>query len=461
MTDRPTMLTGWGRTSPTLATVRPIASVEALVRGVRGSGPRGVVARGLGRSYGDIAQNAGGTVLDLTPLRGVEHLDPVRGTVTALAGTSFDALLRAVVPHGWFLPVTPGTRSVTLGGAIANDVHGKNHHRDGSLGHHVTSLDLLGADGEVRTVARDGSVDVFDATVGGLGLTGVVVRATLRLVPIETSMVRVDTERASDLDDLMARMHAGDAAYRYSVAWLDTLAHGRSLGRGILTRGDHATRSELRERRRSDPLAYDPRSVAAPPVAIPMLSSRAVVRAFNEAWFRRAPIERRDELVAIAPFFHPLDAVDGWNVLYGPRGVIQYQFAVPFGAERVVRTILERFVARGVVSFLVVLKRFGPGRGLLSFPIEGWTLAIDVPAGQDGLHALLRQADEDVATAGGRIYLAKDSRVARPMVDAMYPELERWAEIRDGLDPMGIWRSDLARRLGLVEHDRARSEVAR
>jgi decaprenylphospho-beta-D-ribofuranose 2-oxidase len=191
------------------------------------------------------------------------------------------------------------------------------------------------------------------------------------------------------------------------------------------------------------------------------LASRAVVRAFNEAWFRRAPLERRDEIARIAPFFHPLDAVDGWNALYGRRGVIQYQFVVPFGAERVVRSVLERLVARGVLSFLGVLKRFGPGRGMLSFPIEGWTLAIDIPAGQDGLHALLRRADEDVAAAGGRIYLAKDSRADRATVDAMYPDLGRWADIRDRLDPTGVWRSDLSRRLGLAERDRVPFEVAR
>jgi decaprenylphospho-beta-D-ribofuranose 2-oxidase len=449
VTERTEVLTGWGRTAPTAARVRTPASFEDVPRALAEAGPRGALVRGLGRSYGDIAQNAGGLVLDLTRLSGVEQLDARTGTATVLAGTSIDALLRCLVPAGWFVPVTPGTRFVTIGGAIANDVHGKNHHRDGSFGSHVVAFDLLTSDGTVRTVAPRNDPDPFAATVGGIGLTGAIVRATIRLLPIRTSRVRVDTERAADLDDLLARMTAGDDSYRYSVAWLDCLTGGRSLGRGVLTRGDHAEPGELGARDARSPLTYAPRALPAVPPGVPRLVSPLAARAFNEAWFRRAPRERRGEIQPIPRFFHPLDAVAGWNRLYGRPGFVQYQFVVPFGAERVVQRVVEALVAADVPSFLGVLKRFGPGAGMLSFPIAGWTLAIDVPAGVPGLRALLARFDEDVAEAGGRVYLAKDARLDARHLARMYPDLDRWREVRERLDPNHVWRSDLARRLGL------------
>jgi decaprenylphospho-beta-D-ribofuranose 2-oxidase len=460
VSERTELLTGWGRTSPTAARVRTPASPEDVARALAEAGPRGALVRGLGRSYGDIAQNAGGLVLDLTRLSGVERLDTRAGTATVLAGTSIDDLLRSLVPGGWFVPVTPGTRFVTIGGAIANDVHGKNHHRDGSFGAHVVAFDMLTSDGTVRTVTPRSDPDAFAATVGGIGLTGAILRATIRLLPIRTSRVRVDTERAADLDDLMARMAAGDDAYRYSVAWLDCLTRGRSLGRGVLTRGDHAEPGELGARDARSPLAYAPRALPAVPPGVPRLVSPLAARAFNEAWFRRAPRERRSELQSIPSFFHPLDAVTAWNRLYGRAGFVQYQFAVPFGAERVIQRVIEALVAANVPSFLGVLKRFGPGAGMLSFPIAGWTLAIDVPAGVPGLQALLARFDEDVAEAGGRLYLAKDARLDARLLAAMYPELRRWRELRDRLDPNHLWRSDLARRLGLGAGARVGSEVA-
>jgi decaprenylphospho-beta-D-ribofuranose 2-oxidase len=448
-------LSGWGRTSPSVATVRVAHDVDTIASAIADDAPRGVLARGLGRSYGDVAQNGGGLVLDLTALSGIERLDPDAGTVTALAGTSFDAMLRELVPAGWFVPVTPGTRWVTLGGAIANDVHGKNHHREGSLGAHVLSIDLMTADGTVRPVTHDDDRDTFEATIGGAGLTGVIVRATIRLLPISTSRVRVDTERGVDLDDLMARMEAGDAAYRYSVAWIDCLSSGGSLGRGVLSRGDHAEVGELPPSARLEPHRYRPRVLPPVPPRVPRLVSLPLARAFNEAWFRRAPTQERGALESIASFFHPLDAIGDWNRAYGRDGFVQYQFAVPFGQEHVIQLVIERLVAHRVTAFLGVLKRFGRGTGLLSFPIEGWTLAIDLPARSPGLHALLATFDRQVADAGGRVYLAKDSTLDRALLPAMYPELDRWREIRERLDPSGIWRSDLGRRLGLVAHDRA------
>jgi decaprenylphospho-beta-D-ribofuranose 2-oxidase len=319
----------------------------------------------------------------------------------------------------------------------------------------VTSFDLLSpADGVVRPVVPSDAE--FRSALGGLGLTGVIVRATVRLLPIETAAVRVDTDRARDLDELMALMSSGDDRFRYSVAWVDCLARGGSVGRGVLTRGDHAIREELGRGSR-DPLAYAPRWLGRVPPGVPNVVKPLGVRAFNELWFRRAPRRERGRIERLTPFFHPLDAIGNWNRLYGRRGFVQHQFVVPYGEERVVQTAIELLSDRGAVSFLAVLKRFGPGRGLLSFPAPGWTLALDLPGGQPGLAPALDRIDEMVAEAGGRVYLAKDSRLNPSLVPVMYPELDRWRGLREQLDPRHVLRSDLERRLAL--RARARKPV--
>jgi decaprenylphospho-beta-D-ribofuranose 2-oxidase len=454
------LLTGWGRTAPTRAAVHRPATERELERALATAGDgRGLVARGLGRSYGDAAQNAGGAVLAMTGLAAVHHLDLDAGTATVDAGVSLDALMRLLLPLGWFVAVSPGTRYVTVGGAIASDIHGKNHHRDGSFCQHVASLTLLTPTGERRELAPDGpGADEFWATAGGMGLTGVVLRATLRLLRVETSRIRMDTERARDFDDLLARMETGDDGYRYSMAWVDCLARGRSFGRSVLMRGDHARPEELDGRDRADRLAVPAANSLAAPAWVPGgVLRRSTVRAFNEAYFRRAPREERGRLEGLFSFFHPLDGVRGWNRFYGSRGFLQYQLAVPFGAEDALGAALERLSAAGTPSFLTVLKRFGPQPGLLSFPLAGWTLALDVPAGLPGLGPLLDGLDELVAAAGGRVYLAKDSRLRPDLLEAMYPRIERWREIRARLDPAERMRSDLARRLGLAGRPAARA----
>ena len=328
-------------------------------------------------------------------------------------------------------------------------MHGKNHHVDGGLGDHVSAFDLVMADGVERSMTSTSDPETFAATVGGMGLTGVITRATLGLLPIETSRVRVDTERAADLDDLMARMTSGDDRYRYSVAWVDGLARGRALGRSVLTRGDHARLEELGDGWSGDALAFDPRSLPSVPAVMPNVITPITARVFNELWFRKAPLHEQGRIVPLAPFFYPLDAVGDWNRLYGPRGFVQYQFVVPFGEESTVRHAIERLAASGSASFLAVLKRFGPGRGMLSFPIEGWTLALDIPARRDHLGELLDGLDRRVADAGGRVYLAKDARLDPGLLAAMYPELAHAEAIRSTLDPANVFRSDLARRLGI------------
>lgn len=448
----PRLLTGWGRTAPTLARVSSPSGRAQVEKAVMAAGERGVLARGLGRSYGDAAQNAGGSVVSMTSLAGVREIDLDGDRITVGAGMSVEALGRMLVPMGRFLPVVPGTGLVTVGGAIASDIHGKNHHRDGAFGNHLIEFELLTPKGERLRINRRESPDTFDATVGGMGLTGVILEATLSLLRIQTSRMRVDTERARDLDDLMARMDAGDAGYRYSVAWIDCLARGSTLGRSVLLRGDHAELDDLSEDDRRLPLGLSvARRIPAPPWAPHGLLRPATMRAFNEVFFRRAPLEERGRLETLGEFFHPLDSVGDWNRLYGPRGLLQYQFVVPFGAEGSLRTILERLSSSGHASFLAVIKRLGERAGLLSFPIPGWTLTLDMPAGGRDLPQLLDGLDELVAQAGGRVYFAKDSRLRPELVPPMYPALGRWRELRAELDPESRMRSDLARRLALLE----------
>lgn len=421
---------------------------------LRRAGPRGVLARGLGRSYGDAALNGGGDVLALEAgLTGV-RLDPDTGVVTAGGGASLDTVLRRIVPAGFFVPVTPGTRFVTIGGWVAADVHGKNHHRDGSVGHHLLGIELVTPDGTVHDLGPDRDPAAFWATVGGMGLTGVITSVRFRAVPIGSSRLAVDTRRADDLDGIMALMAATDDEARYSVAWIDLVANGRRLGRSVLTTGDFAPAEALAAAQRRDPWSYDPTTaLTAPPWAPSRLLNRLTIRSFNELWFRKAPRDRRGQLQTISTFFHPLDGVAGWNRLYGVRGFVQYQFVVPFGAEAALRTIVERLAGSAAApSFLAVLKRFGAANPApLSFPMPGWTLALDIPAvGGADLADLLDGLDDVVVETGGRLYLAKDSRMPPALLARTYPRLEQWRAVRDRLDPGRVLCSDLDRRVDLI-----------
>ncbi|MDQ3887029.1 MAG: FAD-binding oxidoreductase, partial [Actinomycetota bacterium] len=425
-------LTGWGRTAPTTAQVLTASTVETIRQAVRSAGDRGVIARGLGRAYGDPAQNAGGLVIDMTGLDRIHSLDADSGVVVVDAGVSLDTLMRRALPFGLWVPVLPGTRQVTVGGAIAADIHGKNHHVQGSFGNHVLEMELVTADGAVRTLSPGAAdladVELFWATVGGMGLTGVLVRATLQLTHTESAYFAVDTDRTANLDGLMAKLTDGtDDQYTYSVAWFDSMATGARLGRGILTRGWSARLDDLPPKLRRDPLRFDaPQLLTAPPVFPSGLVNRATITAFNEVWYRKAPRRRRHEVQNITQFFHPLDLVGEWNRVYGPRGFLQYQFVVPLGAQDTFRRALELIAESGQVSFLNVLKRFGAGNDApLSFPTPGWTLTVDIPVGP-GLAELCDRLDELVLDAGGRLYLAKESRTSPETLHRMYPRLDEW-----------------------------------
>lgn len=411
---------------------------------------RGVIARGLGRSYGDPAQNGGGVVLDMTPRSRVLSVDALSGRVVVEAGASLDQLLQQLLPMGLMVPVSPGTRQVTVGGAVAADIHGKNHHVAGSFCDHVESVDLLTADGVVRQVSRETDPELFWATAGGMGLTGVVLRVALRMSHVDSAHYVVDTERAHDLDDLMLRLEADDHRYTHSVAWIDCLARGGALGRSVITRGCSARVEDLPARLRRVPLDFRPHAGLTVPDVFPSgLLNTATVTAFNEMWFRKAPRRRRRDVQSLGQFFHPLDMVRDWNRVYGRRGFLQYQFVVPFGAEPALRRIVQRLSEAGAASFLAVLKRFGDGNpGLLSFPSPGWTLALDIPLA-GGLGVLLDELDSIVLDAGGRLYLAKDSRATASTIGAMYPGVGAFRVVRDRVDPDRRFRSDLGRRLEL------------
>ncbi|MFD6415106.1 FAD-binding protein [Streptomyces sp. NPDC060194] len=442
-------VSGWGRTAPSTAYVIRPRTYQEAADAVRSGGVRGGIPRGLGRAHGDAAQSAGGFVLDMTGLDRVHTIDAGRGVVVCDAGISLHRLLEVLLPLGWFVPVLPGTRHVTVGGAIAADVHGANHASAGSFSRHVAAFELLTADGQVRWV--EPGTDLFDATTGGMGLTGVVLTATLRLLPVSTSFMAVDTERATDLDDLLARMTATDRRQPYATAWIDLLARGASTGRGVLTRADHAPLEALPPRARRSPLAFRPAVLPAAPRFVPeRLAGRTTAGLANELRYRTAPRSRTGEIRRASAFFHPLDGVPHWNRVYGRGGFVQYQFVVGHGHEETLRNVVRRVSRRGCPSFLAVLRRFGEGGpGWLSFPVPGWSLALDVPARLPGLGAFLDELDEEVAAAGGRVCPAKDARLRPEALAGMYPRLADFRALRADLDPHGVFRSDLSRRLGL------------
>ncbi len=455
LSAREATVSGWGRARPArvgllqpsnlaeVTTALELARARRLASGSTETfGASGAVPRGLGRSYGDAAQLEAGLVLEMTGLNGHE-LDSETGVLDAQAGAALGDLLRNVVPKGWMLPAVPGTQHVSVGGAFASDLHGKNHQTAGTFSRHTLAIGLLSSGGETLQLTQDD--ELFWATAGGMGLTGVILWARIQLRPISGPLMSVDTDRVADLDEACAALQAPGGDYR--VAWLDLL--GSTAGRGIVTRADHLHGGRsLPENAASAAVSARARVPSRWPAG---MLRPAVVRAFNELRFRAAPRRARGRVESVGRHLFPLDALEEWPRLYGPAGFLQYQFVVPFGQERAMRTVIERLHRRRVPAYLVVLKDFGAaGRGPLSFPIAGWTMAIDLPRLGPELQDVLDECDLLIAQAGGRIYLAKDARLRRGALGGMYPDLERWRRARDEADPFGLWRSDLALRTGLL-----------
>lgn len=401
------ILSGWGRfprCRTDLVAPRDEPALRALLKG----GP--LVARGSGRAYGDSAVSPGQTV-EMRHFDRMIAFDPATGQLVAEAGLRLAEVIGSFLPRGWFPAVTPGTRFVTLGGAIAADVHGKNHHRDGSFGAFVDWIDLMGPDGGVRRCSRSENADLFGWTVGGMGLTGVILRAAIRLRPVETGWIRQETRPAPNLDAAIDTIEAAGGA-TYSVAWIDCLSRGAGLGRSLVLVGEHAGAAELGPRERAAPWGPARRSRQVPFDAPPGLLNGLTVRSFNALYWRQGLRHAGARLVDWDSYFYPLDALLGWNRIYGPRGFAQYQCVVPLAAaRRGLRALLETISGAGSGSFLAVLKRFGPQDSRFSFPMEGYTLALDFPVSR-GTLALMERLDAIVLDHGGRFYLAKDARMS-------------------------------------------------
>ena len=408
------------------------------------------IPRGLGRSYGDAALNLDGAALSSVRLNRFLSFDRGAGILECESGASLAEIIDTFLPRGFFLPVTPGTKFITLGGAIAADVHGKNHHRDGTIANFIRDFRLLTPAGEVLTCSPTEHSDVFWATLGGMGLTGVILSGRIELRRVESAYLLVDYERTRNLQETLERMAASDENYQYSVAWIDCLARGDSLGRSVLMRANHAAAAEL-PAKVSEPLRVPHRPRLNIPFDLPALALNSYsVGAFNHFYYARhrtAPCQ----LVDIDTFFYPLDSILNWNRLYGKRGFVQYQVVFPAATtEDGLAVVLKRLVQSRRASFLAVLKRFGEAnRGLLSFPIKGHTLSLDLPMGRD-LPAFLQRLDDVVATCGGRVYLAKDALSRPETFTATYPQLEPFRAIKQRLDPKGLVSSSLARRLKIV-----------
>jgi FAD/FMN-containing dehydrogenase len=431
-----TDVVSWGRVvrQPQLvASPRFADEVPALLRDTRS---KTKLAVGLRRSYGDSCLNSAGALIDMRALDRFVAFDPVSGRLRAQAGTTLSEILRIAAPKGWFLPTTPGTRFVTLGGAIANDVHGKNHHRVGSMGHHVVALDLLRGDGERLTINSEAFPEMFGATIGGLGLTGIIEWAELQLVKIGGAYLDVEIIPYDNLDAFWALARESAERFEHTVAWVDSMAQGGSAGRGLFSRANWST-----DRVYS---AHSDNTWRSIPMDLPGIAlNRLSVSAFNALYFRLNAVKTGVHRQHYAPFFYPLDVILNWNRLYGRRGMLQYQCVVPFGPHReAIRALFEEIARSGQASFLAVLKTLGdiPSLGLLSFPRHGVTLALDFPnRGVETLRVMDR-LDAIIREAGGAIYPAKDGRMSAETFRASFPRWDEFAKLKDPNMNSDFWR---------------------
>jgi decaprenylphospho-beta-D-ribofuranose 2-oxidase len=404
------------------------------------------IPHGNGRCYGDASLSA--CVVNTLRFDKILSFNVQQGIITCQSGLLLSDLLEVIVPHGWFLPVTPGTKFITIGGAVASDVHGKNHHVDGSFSRHVRSMSVLTGIGKL-SCSKDDNADLFWATCGGMGLTGVILEVTFQLKRIETSYIRQKQIKAMSLDEVMV-LFAEYSDYTYSVAWIDCLKTGSNFGRSILILGEHALEIEVPERKRK--LTSKEKPFFTVPFNLPsfVLNSWSV-KAFNAMYYAKNHHKVTDGLVNYNPFFYPLDSILHWNRVYGKRGFVQYQFVLPLRSSRDgLRKILGRINRMGMGSFLAVLKLFGEQNDLISFPMEGYTLALDFPI-KPGLFEFLDELDEVVADYGGRIYLSKDARMKKEVFWETYPNAVKFKEILKKYDPDNRFVSNLSQRLMLKD----------
>ena len=436
-------VSGWGRSLHSMTDLQIAKPSDRLLDKTF---ERGVIARGLGRSYGDSAGNTGGITLELCEFDGIQ-INTESGIATLGSGVTVQKLEEESLPLGYFPFVVPGTAKVTIGGAIASDIHGKAHHKVGSFSNHLIEIKLLTSDGQERAIFPSGETsDLFWATVGGMGLTGIILEAKIRLHKIETSFVKVVESRARNLDQLLTTLIDFNQRFLYTVAWVDL--SGRFVGRGIVSGANHAKVSDLTHRKLGKRLVPEVKNEFKIPFPFNFsLINNRTIKLFNSAWYHK-PLGKK--IQQIQRYMHPLDRIDNWNQVYGINGFIQYQFVIPFEKSNLLETVLNKLREEKCGSFLTVLKTFGENsKGFISFPIKGWTLAVDLPASGQNLSKVLRELDEIVVSAGGRIYLTKDSRLNSGHLPEMYPDLEIWKRIKNEFDPLNQWQSDQGRRLKL------------
>jgi len=403
-----------------------------------------MIPRGNGRCYGD-ASLAPTTLLTLR-LDKILSFDTGAGVFECESGLTLDEVLRVIVPRGWFLPVTPGTKFITVGGAMASNVHGKNHHLDGPFSNHVVEMDVLTSSDGLITCSPDRHPDLFEATAGGMGLTGVITRIKFRLKKIETSYIAQKQVKAGGLEEILQlfdRYHH----YTYSVAWIDCIKQGKGFGRSILILGEHAGVSQLDPDKARSPLHIPSKKGIVFPFNLPsFVLNKFTIRAFNALYYGKNLKKEMDNIVHYEPFFYPLDAILHWNRGYGRKGFVQYQFVVPTDKKEGLIEILNRISRKGMGSFLAVLKKFGTHPSMISFPIEGYTLALDFPV-RNGLFEFLDELDKIVLDHGGRIYLSKDARMKPPVFWGAYPRAEEFRTVVNKYNPGYAFRSHLSDRL--------------
>ena len=437
MTTASKTISGWGGYPSQDAQVITPLSISAYKSQLENH--PSLIPRGMGRSYGDSAIAA--TVLQSTCCDHFIGFDTATGLITVEAGATLRDILKVTVKHGWFVPVTPGTSFVTVGGAIASDVHGKNHHVAGTFGQHVVSMTVLLGTGEVVTTSPTELPDLFHATCGGMGLTGVITTATIRLIPIRSAYIKQRAIKAGSIEEACEAFEANSSS-TYSVAWIDCLSTGQTLGRSVLMIGEHSDSGELDVKIKT-------------PITIPIHTPAALLnsltmRAFNTAYWAKAAHNKR-QTVPLLPYFYPLDAIGGWNKLYGIAGFVQYQFVLPkTDGVANMRKILTRIAQSGSGSFLAVLKQFGPAnQNLLSFPIEGYTLALDFKMSSSVID-LLHWLDGMVADMGGRVYLTKDAVMRELSFKTTYPKWQAFEAVRQKYCAIGKFSSAQSKRLGLA-----------
>jgi FAD/FMN-containing dehydrogenase len=438
-------IANWGNYPAITSDERTISWKEDIAAGMHSAAH--YIARGNGRCYGDASLAA--VTLNTTSLKKIITFDPVRGIFECESGLTLDKILEVTVPKGWFLPVTPGTKFITTGGAVASDVHGKNHHVDGSFSRHVIEMDILTANDEIITCTPEQHPDLFWATCGGMGLTGVIIRIKFSLKKIETSYIRQKQIKAANLDEII-RLFDENKHYTYSVAWIDCLKKGKGFGRSILILGEHAVPDDLDDKKKKEPLKLPGKKQITFPFTLPsFVLNSFTIKLFNFFYYHKNLKKIQDSVVSYEPFFYPLDAVLHWNRGYGKKGFVQYQFVLPMESKQGLIEILERISAKGMGSFLAVLKVFGEQDDMISFPMKGYTLALDFPI-RKGLFEFLDELDQVVLKYGGRLYLSKDARMKPEIFQKSYPYLSRFLNTVSRYNPGFRFRSDQSDRLKIT-----------